>query len=210
MSTSGRHCLCWWTITESPGRSRRRLHQLKVRQARRAVEPSLQQVGPRLPCGERDADDQPRERHLRVDRDAHCQLPDINNTVKNACEDAQRRQHPPRVEKFHSVAGFFACIQAYSATSRPKKPHALLPENSLKTSTSSTIPRPRSKNHSLYQWHLANPNDRFVPFISVPSKDVTFTIDGAQGTYEANIHGKKCKSTNFARHKDRPRRSQTP
>ena len=94
---------------------------------------------------------------------------------------------------FYSIAGFFACIQAYSATSRPKKPHALLLENSLKTSTSSTIPRPRSQNHSLYQWHLENPNDRFVPFISVLGNDISFTVDGAQGTYEAYINGKKCK-----------------
>ena len=34
---------------------------------------------------------------------------------------------------FHSVAGFFACIQAYSAISGPKKTHALLLETSLKT-----------------------------------------------------------------------------
>ena len=34
---------------------------------------------------------------------------------------------------FHSVAGFFACIRAYSAISWPKKTHALLLETSLKT-----------------------------------------------------------------------------
>ena len=34
---------------------------------------------------------------------------------------------------FHSVAGFFACIQAYSAITWLKKTHALLPEKSRKT-----------------------------------------------------------------------------
>ena len=29
---------------------------------------------------------------------------------------------------------------------------------------------------------------------------MTFTIEGAQGTYEADINGKKCKLINFARH----------
>ena len=136
-----------------------------------------------------------------VYRDLTINFPGIDNIVKTLSEMLNVANVLREWNNFHSVAGFFACIQAYSATSRPKKPHALLLENSLKTSTSSTIPRPRSQNHSLCRPHLENPNDRFVPFISVPSKDVTFTIDGAQGTYEANIHGKKCKSTNFARHR---------
>ena len=34
---------------------------------------------------------------------------------------------------FYSIAGFFACIQAYSAISWPKKPHARLPESSMKS-----------------------------------------------------------------------------
>ena len=34
---------------------------------------------------------------------------------------------------FHSLAGFFACIRAYSAISLPKKTHARLPESSRKT-----------------------------------------------------------------------------
>ena len=39
-------------------------------------------VGPQLPCGERDGVDRPRERHLRIDRDAHHQLTRIDTRVK--------------------------------------------------------------------------------------------------------------------------------
>ena len=31
---------------------------------------------------------------------------------------------------------------------------------------------------------------------------MTFTVEGAQGTYEANIHRRKCKWINFAQHQD--------
>ena len=34
----------------------------------------------------------------------------------------------------------------------------------------------------------------------MPGKDTTFTIDGAQGTYEADTNGKKCKSINSAQY----------
>ena len=58
------------------------------------------------------------------------------------------------------------------------------------------IPRPRNQNHSLYRRHLEDPNDFCIPLFSVPGKDTTFTIDGAQWTYEADTNGKKCKSIN--------------
>ena len=68
-----------------------------------------------------------------VYRDLTINFPDIDNIVKTLSEMLNVANVLREWNNFHSVAGFFACIQAYSAISWPKKTHALLLETSLKT-----------------------------------------------------------------------------
>ena len=68
-----------------------------------------------------------------VDRDLTINFPDINNIVKTLSEMLHVANVLREWNNFHSVAGFFACIRAYSAISWPNKTHTLLLETSLKT-----------------------------------------------------------------------------
>ena len=93
---------------------------------------------------------------------------------------------------FHSVAGFFVCIQAHPAIPLLRKTQALLLVTSLNTldKLDKSLDL-ETKNHSLYRRHLESLNDRCVPFISGLGNDMTFTIDSPQGTERQEPTGRR-------------------
>ena len=123
--------------------------------------------------------------------DAHHQLHRHRQPRQDACEDVERCQLPLEWNDFQSVAAFFVCIREHSAISRLRTTQALPPESSQKIlDKHDKFLGFKTKNFSLYRRHLENLNDRCVPFISVPGKDTTFTIDGEQWTYDADANEK--------------------
>ena len=136
---------------------------------------------------------------------------DTNNRVNMLSEMLNVANVLREWNNFHSVAGFFACIRAYSAISWPKKTHALLLETTLKTldkRDDSLGLEP--KNYPPYQRDLDGLNDRCLPFMTAFGKGVTFMVYGAQGTFEADLNGKRCLLFYFARRQASTRQSKTP
>ncbi|KAL7711909.1 Ras guanine nucleotide exchange factor [Entamoeba marina] len=89
------------------------------------------------------------------------------------------------MNNFHSLAGIYVCIEAYSSIQRLKKTKADLPESSKKTLEKlNKWLGLDAKNYQLYRQHLGDLKDRCVPFITVIGKDLTFIIEGAQATFD--------------------------
>ena len=92
----------------------------------------LQQVGTPLPCGEGDADDHRVNGICAWIATLIISFPDIDKRVNVPSKMLNVANVLHKWNNFHSVAGFLVCIQAYSAISRLKKTHPLLPESSHK------------------------------------------------------------------------------
>ena len=90
-------------------------------------------VGPLQPCGERDADDRPREDIYAWIETPIISFLDTDNRVKMLLKMLNDANVLLEWNNFHSVSGFFVCTEAYSSITQLRKTQALLPESLWKT-----------------------------------------------------------------------------